>query len=69
MLKNSSRIGLFCVLALLLCLPSLQAAPLKSLEQAAAFFQGVQGTFVLYDEAADQYTVYNQPQSEKRLTP
>lgn len=69
MLKNSSRIGLFCVLALLLCLPSLQAAPLKSLEQAAAFFQGVQGTFVLYDEAADQYTVYNQPQSEKRLPP
>jgi len=68
-MKNISRIGLFCVMALLFCIPSLQAAPLKSLDQAAAYFQGYHGTFVLYDEAADQYTVYNQPQSEKRLTP
>jgi bla regulator protein BlaR1 len=56
-------------MSLLFCLPSLQAAPLKSLDQAAAFFQGYQGTFVLYDESAAEYSVYNQPQSEKQLTP
>ena len=68
-MKNISRIGLVCALVLLFCLPSLRAAPLKSLDQAAPLFQGFQGTFVLYDEAAAQYAVYNQPQSEKRLTP
>ena len=68
-MKSLNRIGLVCVLVLLFCLPSLKAAPLKSLDQAAAFFQGVQGTFVLFDESAAEYSVYNQPQSEKRLTP
>ena len=64
-MKSLNRIGLVCVLVLLFCLPSLKAAPLKSLDQAAAFFQGVQGTFVLFDESAAEYSVYNHPQSEK----
>ncbi len=68
-MKKISRIGLVCILVMLFCLPPLQAAPVNSLNQAMHFFQGYQGTFVLFDEVADQYTVYNQPQSEKRLTP
>ena len=54
---------------LLFTMQPLQAAPTQVLEQAATFFTGFQGTFVLYDETKDQYFVYNEQQSEKRLTP
>ena len=68
-MNTASRIGLFCLLFLLLRLSSLHASPARPLDQAATHFQGLQGTFVLYDESAAQYSVYNQAQSEKRLTP
>lgn len=32
-------------------------------------FQGYTGTFVLYDEAADRYLIYNEPQSRQPLSP
>lgn len=61
-----------CLLACLACLllsQSLHAAATKPLAAAAPFFSGYQGTFLLYDEAADQYLVFNEAQSGKRLTP
>jgi bla regulator protein BlaR1 len=33
------------------------------------YFEGFTGTFVMYDEANDQYIVFNEPQSVKRLSP
>ena len=33
------------------------------------YFAGFSGTFVLYDEANDRYTIFNEPQSGKRLSP
>ena len=33
------------------------------------FFAGYEGTFVLYDEDSDQYTIYNEQQSQVRLSP
>ncbi|SMC76384.1 class D beta-lactamase [Sporomusa malonica] len=33
------------------------------------FFTGYEGTFVLYDENADRYTIYNEQQSGVRLSP
>lgn len=33
------------------------------------YFAGYTGTFVLYDRSNDQYTIYNQQQSDKRLSP
>jgi Beta-lactamase class D len=38
-------------------------------EDFADYFAGYQGTFVMYDEAADQYFVFNEPQSAYRLSP
>lgn len=35
----------------------------------ANHFQGFTGTFALYDEAADSYLVYGEPQSRQRLSP
>ena len=62
----------FCLtffIILLLTIQPLQAAPIQILEQVAPFFTGFQGTFIIYDETKDQYIVYNEQQSEKRLTP
>lgn len=35
----------------------------------SAYFQGYQGTFVLYDQSKDQYQIYNQKLSQKRFSP
>ena len=46
------------------------AAPLEVREDFGKYFEGfTTGTFVMYDEANDQYIVYNEPQSVKRLSP
>lgn len=58
----------FCIV-FLFSVHHLQAAPTQQLDKVAPFFTGFQGTFVLYDEKADQYSIFNQVQSEKRLTP
>lgn len=38
-------------------------------EEIGKYFAGVTGTFVMYDETNDQYIVFNEPQSIKRLSP
>lgn len=35
----------------------------------ADIFQGFDGTFIMYDEGADRYTVFNKTLSETRLPP
>lgn len=59
---------IFCFLSLSLMSQS-KAAPVQILDQAAFAFNGFQGTFVLYDEKQDQFFIYNEIQSEKRLSP
>ena len=63
------RISLFLFLAVVLFIQPAQAAKFKTIDQAAPHFAGLQGTFVLYDELADQYSIFNEKQSNKRLTP
>lgn len=46
-----------------------QGAPAPSQPDLAPFFAGYEGTFVLFDETAGEYLVYNLPRSEKRFTP
>lgn len=49
---------------------SADAATLVAREDFGKYFEGfTTGTFVMYDEANDQYTVFNQPQSTNRLSP
>lgn len=38
-------------------------------EDLASYFEGVEGSFVLYDTQANQYSIYNQSKSEKRVAP
>ncbi len=63
------RISLFLFLTVVFFIQPTQAAEPKVIDQATRHFAGFQGTFVLYDELADQYSVFNEPQSKKRLTP
>ncbi len=63
------RVSLLLFLALMFCVQPSQAAAPNHLSRISSCFAGFQGTFVLYDELADQYSVFNEPQSEKRLTP
>ena len=48
---------------------SLEANEREPLESFGNYFDGFQGTFVLYDESRELYTIYNPEQSLKRLTP
>lgn len=49
---------------------SANAAALAVRDDLGKYFEGfTTGTFVMYDESDDQYIVYNEAQSEKRLTP
>jgi beta-lactamase class D len=49
---------------------SINATPSVVKEDCGKYFEGITtGTFVMYDEANDQYTVFNEPQSMKRLSP
>lgn len=45
------------------------AAVFETRNDLAGYFQGFNGTFVLYDQTGDSYIVYNEPQSGKRLSP
>nr|WP_307991797.1 BlaR1 family beta-lactam sensor/signal transducer [uncultured Niameybacter sp.] len=38
-------------------------------EDLSAYFKGFEGSFVLYDLEADQYSIYNKAQSMKRVSP
>ena len=35
----------------------------------SSYFKGTDGTFVLYDTVSDQYQIYNQELSTKRISP
>jgi len=49
---------------------SANAATLVVRENFGKYFEGfTTGTFVIYDEAKDQYIVFNEPQSTSRLSP
>lgn len=38
-------------------------------EDLASFFAGYDGSFVMYDQKADRYSIYNKQQSESRVSP
>lgn len=40
-----------------------------SQDELGKYFEGYQGTFILFDEQNDEYTVYNEEQSKKRIPP
>ncbi|WP_312519842.1 class D beta-lactamase [Anaerospora sp.] len=66
------RYALLVLLTLFLQLGSLVSAEATSQnirDDLGKYFQNYQGTFVLYDEAADQYTIYNEEQSSIRFSP
>jgi bla regulator protein BlaR1 len=50
-------------------LPAANASGIVIREDFAKYFGGLQGTFVLYDGGNHQYTVYNEAQAGKRLSP
>lgn len=62
-----------CILTALLCLflsvSGARASELVERDDLNSLFDGFTGTFVLYDEGADRYTVVNKAQSEIRRTP
>lgn len=60
------------VLAIFLSFSSwgtVQASNATIRDDLQKYFTGYEGTFVLYDETSDQYTIYNEPQSNARLSP
>lgn len=68
-MKKYWAIGL---LTLLLCLRTYVAASAANTierQDFGKYFTGYQGTFVLYDEKNDQYSVFNEKQSAVRLSP
>lgn len=59
----------FCLLSLALALVPAAGDAAIVRDDLAAHFGDATGTFVLYDPAAGRYVVYNEPQSQKRLSP
>lgn len=64
-----SLLYLVCVLAIVGLLPKSVSAQTLVREDLGKYFHGVTGTFVLYEPDHDRYIVYNQQQSQKRLSP
>ncbi|QDR83415.1 penicillin-binding transpeptidase domain-containing protein [Sporomusa termitida] len=48
---------------------SVNAANFVERRDFEKYAPGITGTFIMYDEAQDQYTVFNEPQSTIRLSP
>lgn len=65
------------VLLVLLCIvvinvgliTNVKAAKVVVKEELGTYFKGYTGTFVMYEEATEQYIVFNELQSAKRLSP
>ena len=55
--------------ALVLLASVARASETVELTDLADIFQGFDGTFIMYDEGADRYTVFNKALSETRLPP
>ena len=68
-MKKIGRL-LVCALALAGMLSlNVSAAEIVVRDDVGKHFQGLTGSFVLYDPTCEQYIVYNQQQSQKRLSP
>jgi len=69
-MKRGFLVLLIVVLVNFGLLTSANAATLIVKEDFGKYFEGfTTGTFIMYDEANDQYTVFNEPQSTSRLSP
>lgn len=66
---NNLLVGLLTVLFVWLAPAGANAAGTVIWEDLGRHFGGYTGSFVLYDEDRDQYIIYNEAQSEKRLSP
>ena len=61
---------LLCALAInCTLLAGASASEVVVKEELGKHFQGVNGTFVMYDPTNDKYVIYNEQQSQKRLSP
>lgn len=76
MMKNRLKVFLIGLLVVLFNVVQVeaksvitQASSIVIQEDLGKYFAGYTGTFVLYDEGKDQYTIYNPEQSQKRLSP
>lgn len=58
-----------CVLALNFTISGASASAITVRDDLGKYFTGFTGTFVMYDPAADHYVIYNETQSQKRLSP
>ncbi|SDF43554.1 penicillin-binding transpeptidase domain-containing protein [Sporomusa acidovorans] len=58
-----------CVLALNFTISGASASEVTVRDDLGKYFTGFTGTFVMYDPAADHYVIYNEAQSQKRLSP
>lgn len=68
------RVLLTGILTLLLCLNVFTASNANASvtiirNDVSKYFAGYEGTFVLYDEKNNQYSIYNEQQSDRRLSP
>lgn len=68
-MKYGYKVLLWLILWQGLILGQALAAPGEAREDLADCFQGFSGTFVLYGLETERYTVYNEEQSRKRLSP
>lgn len=75
-MRMRNWLGLFAAICCLAAVCAQQSAWAKGApevvlhDELKGYFTAFEaGTFVLYDEANDRYTIYNEPQSEKRLSP
>ncbi len=68
-MKYGYKVLLWLILWQGLILGQALAAPSEAREDLADCFQGFSGTFVLYSLETERYTVYNEEQSRKRLSP
>ncbi|MBP2637376.1 MAG: Beta-lactamase [Firmicutes bacterium] len=68
-MKKRLLILTLCVMVLSFVLTSANAAEVTIRDDLAKYFEGFTGTFVMYDQTNDTYIIYNEPQSQKQLSP
>lgn len=62
-------VSLLCAAVLSFSISSVQAAQITIRDDLGKYFAGFTGTFVMYDQTTNHYLIYNEPQSNKRLSP
>ncbi len=58
-----------CFMLLSFAINCVSAAEVTIRADLGKYFEGFTGTFVMYDQTNDNYVIYNEPQSKKRLSP